>query len=211
MAVRSGGLHRSLCPAFFSWAISVTEIHTESGAAFPTDHVHQTPARKHAPPTKDRATVHTIRNVHDVDDGARVSPTCGDDMLCVSTHDKQDPANGKRSSVQECDHFSPSARLGFLKHAHHGPEPAIRHGGRNDGLHGEKPTESFSSPCGMVVGTRFRYARTHAHTQDERAAGRTSHDQSMSAWTTRSRSAPSPCPAVPPTSTHPPPPPTNKT
>lgn len=31
-------------------------------------------------------------------------------LLCVSTHDKQDPANGKRSSVQECDHFSPSVR-----------------------------------------------------------------------------------------------------
>ena len=125
MAVRSGGLHRSLCPAFFSWAISVTEIHTESGAAFPTDHVHQTPARKHAPPTTDRATVQSIRNVHDVDDGARASPTCGDGMLCVSTHDKQDPANGKRSSVQECDHFSPSVRpSGFPETCT--PRPRIR-------------------------------------------------------------------------------------
>ncbi len=161
MAVRSGGLHRSLCPAFFSWAISVTEIHTESGAAFPTDHVHQTPARKHAPPTTDRATVQSIRNVHDVDDGARASPTCGDGMLCVSTHDKQDPANGKRSSVQECDHFSPSVRpSGFPETCT--PRPRIRDTTRRAKRWSATSVTKAPRNPSRPPSTRVTYARTRS-------------------------------------------------
>ena len=60
-------------------------------------------------------------------------------FVCQRTTNKTRPMERGRVSRNAIISARPSVRLGFLKHAHHGPESAIRHGGRNDGLHGEKP------------------------------------------------------------------------
>ena len=121
-------------------------------------------------------------------------------FVCQRTTIKTRRMKRSRVSRNAIISVRPSVRLVFLKHAHHGPESAIRHGGRNDGLHGEKPHGIPQVP--VRHGRRYKvqvrtHARTHARTH-ERATGRTRHYRSLSAWTTRSRPAPSPCPAFPP-------------
>ena len=77
-------------------AFGTTEAHTGLEEDFTMHYVYQIDARKHTLPTKDKATVRTIRTVHDVDGGGQISQACGNGTLCVSTHDKEDPANENR-------------------------------------------------------------------------------------------------------------------
>ena len=127
--------------------------------------------RKHVLPTEDTATLHTIRNVRDVDGGGQVSyNACADDTHCVSTHGKQDSANGNRKRREEGDRSPWCIRLSsFPEDGHHRPESAIRHGARNDGARLRSPRRKAPrTPSRPHGAPRSSVQGSHTHTHAAR-------------------------------------------
>ena len=170
LVVRSGGLRGSLCPALFSWAIGVTEIHTESGTAFPMHHTHQTYAantcctRRTQPPSI-RYGMYVTWTV-----ATKYPNACADDTHCVSTHGKQDSANGNRKRREEGDRSPWCIRLSsFPEDGHHRPESAIRHGARNDGARLRSPRRKAPrTPSRPHGAPRSSVQGSHTHTHAAR-------------------------------------------